>query len=111
MASTIAKHYARIAGAWPKDVLRPTVQFQEALKTRAAAASAAPAAQELKDVNALYSLLENRYANKYPVSPALLKPRSNPSYYDDLMVELSRAPDRSWFERFTTRWKGFLRLK
>ncbi|KAB2575694.1 hypothetical protein BFW01_g11233 [Lasiodiplodia theobromae] len=111
MASTIAKHYARIAGAWPKDVLRPTVQFQDALKARAAAASAAPEAQELRNVNALYSLLDNRYANKYPTSPSLLKPRSNPSYYDDLMVELSRAPERGWFERLTNKWKGLLRLK
>lgn len=41
----------------------------------------------------------------------MLKPRSNPSYYDDLMVELSKAPDRGWFERFANRWKGFLRFK
>lgn len=111
MASTIAKHYARITGAWPKDVLRPTVQFQDALKARAAAASSAPEAQELRNVNALYSLLDNRYASKYAVSPALLKPRSNPSYYDELMVELSKAPDRGWLERWTNKWKGFLRLK
>ncbi|KAH7063518.1 hypothetical protein B0J12DRAFT_643099 [Macrophomina phaseolina] len=111
MASTIAKHYARISAAWPKDVLRPTVQFQEALKARAATASSAAEAQELRNVNALYSLLDNRYATKYPVSPAMLKPRSNPSYYDDLMVELSKAPDRGWFERFANRWKGFLRFK
>ncbi|KAL1617106.1 hypothetical protein SLS56_011148 [Neofusicoccum ribis] len=111
MASTIAKHYARITGAWPKDVLRPTVQFQDALKARAAAASSAPEAQELRNVNALYSLLDNRYASKYAVSPALLKPRSNPSYYDELMVELSKAPDRGWFERWANKWKGFLRLK
>lgn len=92
-------------------MLRPTVQFQDALKARAAAASTAPEAQELRNANALYSLLDDRYANKYPASPSLLKPRSNPSYYDDLMVELSRAPERGWFERLTNKWKGLLRLK
>jgi cytochrome b pre-mRNA-processing protein 6 len=131
----IAKHYTRIISLWPKDVLRPTVAFQNTLQYRASqflpaktspvepgsepkaaatpgsssAASLDPKA-ELLNINALYSLLENRYSKRYPTSPALLRPTSNPTYYEDLMVELEQAPGRSWFSRAVKRWKGLIRF-
>ncbi|KAJ9666018.1 hypothetical protein H2201_003929 [Coniosporium apollinis] len=131
--SNIAKHYARIISLWPKDLLRPTVSFQAALQKRipqdpASSSSSSthptppreasvplskspidPKAEE-RNINALYSLLDNRYSKKYPVSDSLLKPKSNPTYYDDLIRELEQAPDRNWFQRTLNKWKGFLRL-
>ncbi|KAF2144454.1 uncharacterized protein K452DRAFT_284773 [Aplosporella prunicola CBS 121167] len=109
-ATTIAKHYARITRTWPKDALRPTVQFQAALQQRAA--NPLPKSDDdLRDINALYSLLGDRYAKRYPANPAVFKPASNPAYYDDLIAELSQAPSRSWFQRWLNSWKGSLRLQ
>ncbi|KAL8810924.1 MAG: hypothetical protein Q9223_002016 [Gallowayella weberi] len=64
---------------------------------------------ESEQVNALYSFLENRYAKKYPLSDRLLKPLSNPEYYDKLMKEFEEAPKRSVFGRWINSWKGFVR--
>ncbi|KAL8674311.1 MAG: hypothetical protein Q9168_001304 [Polycauliona sp. 1 TL-2023] len=64
---------------------------------------------QLNQVNALYSLMENRYAKKYPLSDRLLKPLSNPEYYDNLLKELDEAPKRSFFARLLNSWKGFVR--
>jgi len=86
---------------------------------------------ELEQVNAIYSLLENRYTRKvwlqfgyeiekethsltckqYPISGSLMKPASNPTHYTDLIKELEEAPQRSWFSTMTNKWKGFLRFQ
>ncbi|KAF2399843.1 hypothetical protein EJ06DRAFT_530633 [Trichodelitschia bisporula] len=111
--SVIAKHYARIAAQWPKDPLRPTVSFQKLLEARAVATEKLPVGQEaveLRNVNALYSLLDDRYAKKYPIPPRLLNPTSNPTHYQDLITELEEAPNRTWLQRLVNRWKGVVRF-
>ena len=94
------KHYLRVISRWPKDALRPEVQFQDAILRRinrrflpnaspeaskeasASSSSSIPVNEqaELDQVNVLYSLLENRYSkkvflsadfNRAPVQPAL----------------------------------------
>ncbi|TID14426.1 hypothetical protein E2P81_ATG09299 [Venturia nashicola] len=65
--ANIAKHYSRILSQWPKDLIRPEVQFQRVIQARAANAASIHEGQEtaeLKNVNALYSLLDNRYTKK-----------------------------------------------
>ena len=64
---------------------------------------------ELPQINALYSLLENRYSNKYPVSAAVLKPVSNPDHYDRLMEEIEKAPRKSWWQAKVDNWKMKIR--
>lgn len=71
----------RALSRWPADVLRPESQFQDAIRKRvdrkfldaAAVPSTSGSAtagivvnekKELEQVNALYSLLENRYQRK-----------------------------------------------
>ena len=81
----------------------------------------------------LYSFLENRYTKtvgrawisqggetvrtmadecwlQYPLSERMMRPASNPNYYDSLLKELSEAPTRSWFKSMVNRWKGSLRF-
>ncbi len=86
------KHYLRAISLWPKDPLRPEVQFRDALRRRAerrflpappssasspsknsqpssSVAKSTPTvildeAAELEQVNALYGLLEGRYESK-----------------------------------------------
>ncbi|MCJ1381512.1 hypothetical protein MMC17_004623 [Xylographa soralifera] len=132
--SVVYKHYQRALAQWPKDILRPDVSFQNAMQRRIdrrttpsegnreasvianAALTTVPHPArfdeklELEQVNVLYSFLENRYTKKYPLSEHLMKPQSNPKYYDNLITELEEAPTRSWFQRQINKWKGSLRM-
>lgn len=65
---------------------------------------------ELEQANALYSLLENRYAMQFALPGRLRAPASNPTYYDDLITEIQEAPNRSWFGGIMLRVKGSLRF-
>lgn len=83
---------------------------------------------QLKQVNALYSLLENRYqtkvrdgharssfwkltATQYRIAGNLMRPKSNPTHYTDLMKELEEAPNRSWFGRIGKKLGGLIRFR
>lgn len=63
----------------------------------------------------MVSLLANRYTARYAVdtvdsrSGGMLAPRSNPSYYGDLMRDLEQAPTRTWVQRVGLRLKGMFR--
>ena len=65
---------------------------------------------ELEQANALYALLEDRYAHEFELPRALRQPASNPNYYDDLVAEMQAAPTRSWFGGVVKRIQGSLRF-
>ncbi|KAL8731651.1 MAG: hypothetical protein Q9181_004238 [Wetmoreana brouardii] len=134
LPQVVYRHYQRALAQWPVDLLRPQVSFQDVMRRRTDKqlgpsstdkASYDPTKEskdtlvtplkaydekaELDQVNALYSLLENRYTKKYPLSDKIMKPLSKPQYYADLIKELEEAPKRSWFGRFIHSWKGFIR--
>ena len=67
--------------------------------------------RELKQVGALDTLLEDKYANRFPMPQVLRNPQTNPSHYDDLVKELHEAPNRGWVSNFIKRIKGGLRFK
>jgi hypothetical protein len=63
----LAKHYQRIAALWPKDPVRPERLFTkvtEFREKRLADLSQTELQGELRNVNALYSLLDDRYSKK-----------------------------------------------
>lgn len=68
-------------------------------------------AKEMRQVNVLYSLLEDRYFKAYPIPTKLRHPRSMPTYYDDVLKEMDEAPSRTWFQSLMNRIKGSLRFK
>ncbi|OAK95286.1 hypothetical protein IQ06DRAFT_259691, partial [Phaeosphaeriaceae sp. SRC1lsM3a] len=134
MASTITRQYARLLTLWPKDAFRPNLPFTRVIEHRgqpyglkplepaestpkqaqAPAATPAPASPpnpqaEQAQVNALFSLLENRYSKKYPLSADVLKPTAAPEHYDLLMAEIERAPQRSWWQATLESWKTKIR--
>ncbi|KAI9708428.1 MAG: hypothetical protein M1820_003888 [Bogoriella megaspora] len=126
--SKIARHYDRILKAWPKDALRPAeIQFRNLLQKRIERQAAGAVANdsssnvsqkntafsdgaELRQINALYSLLDNRYSKQYPVSARLMQPNSDPTYYQRLAKEMEEAPKRTWFGAMINRWKGMVRF-
>jgi hypothetical protein len=66
--------------------------------------------KELEQANALYALLEDRCAKKFPLPQMLRTPASNPTYYDDLITEMQEAPTRSWVGGLIKRVQGSLRF-
>ncbi|TRX90595.1 hypothetical protein FHL15_008568 [Xylaria flabelliformis] len=129
------RHILRALSQWPKDTIRPEVQFQTVLQKRFEQPKLDISEEEqLRQANALYSLLENRYKRtvstydrrlvsgssssmtvltklQYPITGTLLQPKSNPTYFTDLLKELEEAPSRSWFDRLLLRIKGVVRLQ
>ncbi|KAL9111705.1 MAG: hypothetical protein Q9227_003980 [Pyrenula ochraceoflavens] len=130
------KHWARIIQRWPVDRVRPeNVSFQKIMQDRLKAHPSKPSqnaaaksieanaalvsateprkwdeAKEAKQANALYSLLEDRYAHQYPLPDRLRYPDFNPEYYDELCDELEEAPGRTPFERMWLKLKGRIRF-
>jgi hypothetical protein len=47
---------------------------------------------------------------QYPFANDFLSPKSNPSYYRDLIQELEAAPTRSMWDRVVNKFKGYLRF-
>ncbi|KAH0537456.1 hypothetical protein FGG08_005764 [Glutinoglossum americanum] len=119
-----SKHILRILTNWPTSALRPDLSFNSSMLARYLPQSQSPPpplppnssslppapAPSDRQINALCTLLENRYAKEYPVSDAFLRPAFKPTYYEDLLREIEVAPTRSWFGRMVNRWKGFLRF-
>src|SRR4051812_40058610 len=64
----LLKQYQRALGRWPRDNLRPDTQLQTALakrlETKLSAGGSIDVNSELKQINALHSLVENRYKTK-----------------------------------------------
>jgi len=123
----LSKHYTRLLTLWPKDALRPTLPFTRAIEHRAkpygvkpltpipqeAAASQVPVSVspqiENAQVNALYTLLENRYSKKYALSAEMFRPASAPEHYEKLMEEIERAPGKTWWQAKVDEWKMKIR--
>ncbi|KAI1442523.1 hypothetical protein F5Y02DRAFT_420907 [Annulohypoxylon stygium] len=105
------RHILRALSQWPKDVLRPQMQLQEVLQKRFEQPSNLSEQDQLKQANALYSLVSDKFKNRYPIHGSLLNPKSHPTYFHDLVKELEEAPSRSYFERFWLRMKGIVRLQ
>ena len=40
----------------------------------------------------------------------MLRPKSNPDYYDKLLKELDQAPQRGWLQSKLNSWRGWIRL-
>ncbi|KAI0098460.1 hypothetical protein F4814DRAFT_453541 [Daldinia grandis] len=110
-AISAQRHVVRALSQWPKDTLRPQIQIQEVLRKRFEESSGLSEQDQLKQANALYSLLDNRYKKMYPITGSLLRPRSKPTYFTDLVKELDEAPSRSHLDRLWLRMKGLVRLQ
>jgi len=97
----LTKHYTRILANWPQDLLRPETPFQSLLQARIAkipSLTDADATAELRNVNALYSLMDDRYSRKYPIPKDLMKPESNPQHYELIAEEINEVPTRTQVE-------------
>ncbi|KAL0940126.1 uncharacterized protein CTRU02_206735 [Colletotrichum truncatum] len=108
------KHFQRALSLWPKDNLRPEVQFPEYAARGLEKRFANPAVDELKELkqaNALYSLADDRFKKQFPLNGELLEPRSQPTYFNDLLRELEEAPTRGWLQNMSKKLSGMFRFQ
>jgi hypothetical protein len=89
---------------------QPTNTSSQSPSTSTTTPKSTPKISE-SSVNALSALLENRFANKYPLSQKIRYPASDPEHYDNLIREFAEAPNRDWFGRLRKRLGGLLRLQ
>ncbi|KAG8953286.1 hypothetical protein FRC04_002696 [Tulasnella sp. 424] len=78
------KALKRLASAWPKDPIRPHLQFGELLQY---IAESTPADKiSARTVGAVKALEDNELMKKYPISPKMRAPASFPQHYDRLVL-------------------------
>merc|ERR1719487_621254 len=100
-----------VASAWPRDPLRPKLQFADAIRT---AADRAFASAEVSDtqrwkaneaVRAMQRLVQNKALEQYPVTQRTTKPASFPKHYQRIADTIERAErgevfkQPGWFKR------------
>ncbi|KAH8175157.1 hypothetical protein LIA77_03575 [Sarocladium implicatum] len=107
--------YASVFSKWPKQELRPDYQFQEAVQEavqeRFKHYKPSMEPEEVLRARALQFLVQDKFMNRYRLGDKMLKPKSQPTYFEDLVREIEEAPKRSWFERLGKRLSGMIRLQ
>ncbi|KAF4996509.1 hypothetical protein FDECE_12425 [Fusarium decemcellulare] len=107
------KIYTDVFARWPKQALRPDHQLQDVLGKAVAERyqnykpSMEP--EELLKARALQFLAQDRYNDR--LKGRLLEPKSQPTYFQDLVREIDEAPNRSWLERLGKRLSGMIRFQ
>ncbi|KAL2009848.1 hypothetical protein VTN00DRAFT_5655 [Thermoascus crustaceus] len=122
---TLQARISRLINHWPPDPVRPAaVSVQNYLQNRLPPSDAQsqqkqqqqqeggkPAQISEASVNALFSLLEDRYARRYPLPQKLRHPASDPDHFDNVVREFEEAPRRNWIGRLKKRVTGLFRFK
>lgn len=118
---------------FPKQELRPDYQIQDVLRktidARFANYKPSMEAEEMFKARSLQMLQENRFMDRvrsmtrtpseqwlitykqYKLSGRILEPKSQPTYFTDLVHEIEEAPKRTWFERLGKKLSGMVRLQ
>ncbi|KAF9515979.1 hypothetical protein BS47DRAFT_1341278 [Hydnum rufescens UP504] len=95
--SRISTTLQQIAQAWPRDALRPTIQFSQVLVFLASSDSV-----KFRAVAAARALTENRGKNQFSLTEKMTIPSSSPDHYTRLLDGLEKSLNRgrrSWIER------------
>ncbi|KAF5723008.1 hypothetical protein FMUND_2365 [Fusarium mundagurra] len=109
------KIYSDVFARWPKQALRPDHQLQDvlgkAMTERFQNYKPSMEREELLKARALQFLLQDRYNDRFKLKGRLLEPKSQPTYFADLVREIDEAPNRSWLERLGKRLTGMIRFQ
>ncbi|TWU72685.1 hypothetical protein ED733_003467 [Metarhizium rileyi] len=116
MSRSVARRiYADAFAAWPKQDLRPDYQLQDILKAavdqRYKSSKPAMEVEETLKARALQFLVQDKFNNRYKLKGPMLEPKSQPTYFQDLVREIEEAPRRTWLERLGKRISGMIRLQ
>ncbi|KAH6886381.1 hypothetical protein B0T10DRAFT_550135 [Thelonectria olida] len=109
------KIYQEVFSKWPQQALRPDHQLQDvlakAVNERYQKYQPSMEAEELSKAKALQFLLQERYNDRFKLTGRLVEPKSQPTYFEDLIREIEEAPNRSWLERVGKRLSGMIRFQ
>lgn len=120
LLQTLNARIAHLIKHWPSDLVRPSsVSVQNYLGSRLPKSEGGTADPQHQgksplsesSVNALYSLLDNRYSKRYPLPHKLRYPASNPEHYDAVVREFEEAPSRNWLGRLGKKLRGMFRFQ
>ncbi|KAK9457639.1 hypothetical protein V1511DRAFT_494182 [Dipodascopsis uninucleata] len=85
------KRFAGIVGKWPEDAMKRQVNLKETLgeQLQQYQSNKAEDLPKLKtQIEGAEVLLADKYKKLFPVSDKLMRPSSNPKYYEDLQREM-----------------------
>ncbi|KOS22464.1 hypothetical protein ESCO_002317 [Escovopsis weberi] len=112
--SVARKIYSDVFAKWPRQDLRPDYQFQDVLgkvvADRFKTYDPSTEHDEMLKARALQFLVQDKFRDRYKLKGPMLQPKSQPTYFQDLVREIEEAPKRSWLERLTKRISGMIRL-
>ncbi|KAK3179921.1 hypothetical protein K4F52_008664 [Lecanicillium sp. MT-2017a] len=116
MSRSLARRiYSDVFAKWPKQDLRPDYQFQDVLgkvvDARFQNYKPSMEPEEVMKARALQFLAQDKLMNRYKLKGPMLEPKSQPTYFEDLVREIEEAPKRSWLERLGKRLSGMVRLQ
>lgn len=132
---SLTRTFQALLSRWPADPLRPTAHLGTILAARLSAAPPPPPTKTTSpssspsptppsaatitpaQVRATAALLDDAFAKAYALRPdrsvtgakGLMRPRSNPEYYEVLMRDLEEVPTRTWWGRMKIRVGGMFR--
>ncbi|WFD42888.1 acetylornithine transaminase [Malassezia psittaci] len=106
----VRKSLLKLAQSWPKDPLRPNLDFGEAIRTATeselanVARGKVNAAELRKSLESLERLRGNECLREYPTPRNILHPASSPQYYTQLVDAMGRVASGqtitpSWSDR------------
>ncbi|KAG0297891.1 hypothetical protein BGZ97_004205 [Linnemannia gamsii] len=106
---SLYRSFLRVINKWPADPIRPTRNMKTALRSQVTETFRSPLtagqdtlASRIKDaqvqLEALQKITHNEFKQKYPLSPKLLTPASNPNYYSKLVDMLEKETAKKNFE-------------
>ncbi|KAF9335658.1 hypothetical protein BG006_011004 [Podila minutissima] len=110
--------YLRVIAKWPADPIRPTRNMKTALRSQVTESfrslnnqADSSVAQRIADaqvqLQALQKITRNEFKQKYPLSPKLLTPASNPNYYSKLVDMLEKETAKKNFEAIGKKGPSF----
>ncbi|KAF9005748.1 hypothetical protein CPC16_008435 [Podila verticillata] len=109
--------YLRVIAKWPADPIRPTRNMKTALRSQVTESfrslnnQDSSVAQRIADaqvqLQALQKITRNEFKQKYPLSPKLLTPASNPNYYSKLVDMLEKETAKKNFEAIGKKGPSF----
>ncbi|CAO3567588.1 unnamed protein product [Mortierella alpina] len=117
---SLYRAYLRVINRWPADPIRPTRNMKTALRSQVTETFQSPLASganhdtlaaRIKDaqvqLEALQKITNNEFKQKYPLSPKLLTPASNPNYYSKLVDMLEKETAKKNFEAIGKKGPSF----
>ncbi|KAL4399753.1 Cbp3p-Cbp6 complex protein [Malassezia pachydermatis] len=113
----VRKSLLKLAQTWPKDPLRPTMDFGEAIRRATESELSGPQAKKhvaeaRKSLAALERIRSSESLREYPTPRTILQPASAPTHYTQLVEAMSRiARGQSVAPSWTQRLRHFFGLR